>query len=80
MRRIGFAIHTLEGERLVACKVDARTGKSVLTFDAGSVLTIARFSKTDEDDLWTLYGPNGISGSVNGQGQFAVESSDEAAS
>ena len=77
IRKIGHAIRELEGECLSDCEVARTTGKTVLTFDAGSTLRISRFSKTDEDDLWTVYGPNGISGAVNAQGGFSVERSGE---
>lgn len=69
-RRISMALAKLKGQILTRATIDAQTGATRFDFDLGGVLTIRRYRRYPDDELWMLYKPNGYVLTIRGDGKY----------
>lgn len=70
LRRIELACKILEGQAIVSTRINPNTGATRFDFDLGCALHCHRFEKETDDELWTLYKPNGYVLNVHGNGTY----------
>ncbi|MEI6232153.1 MAG: hypothetical protein WCT04_03825 [Planctomycetota bacterium] len=69
-RRIQIAMAKLKGQILTSVTIDAKTAATRFEFDLGGVLTVYRYRRFADDELWSLYKPKGYVLSVLGDGTY----------
>lgn len=65
-----MALSRLEGQKLIGASVHADTVATNLDFDLGAKLSIRRTRIKSDDDIWSLYKPNGYVLSVRSDGKY----------
>lgn len=70
IRKIEQATSELSGQKLASISIDDGTGFTRFEFDLGCELECRRFDRENEDELWSLYRPNGYVLSVHGNGTY----------
>jgi hypothetical protein len=68
-----LAFDDLNGQRLLGIYVNPNNGATRFTFDLDTVLEVRRFDSRSKDELWLIYGRDGIERSVRGNGVFKRE-------
>jgi len=66
----GTACASLEGEKVAKVDIDPVTGRTRFTFDLGSTLEVRRINAKEDDEMWILYKPHGLTLSVRGDGRY----------
>ena len=72
-RQIHLALSLLGGQRLVDVSVHSGTGATTFAFDLDGCLQVRRFDRSSDDELWSLYKPNGYVLSIRGNGTYDHE-------
>lgn len=73
LRQRRMAASVLEGQRLVAVRIDARSAATTFAFDLGTTLEVRRGRRGSKDRLWILRKQTGYVLSVFGNGTYAHE-------
>jgi len=60
-----------EGERVKSVQVDARSGRTRISFDLGSTLDLWRIPSAHREEIWSLYAPRGWVLTVRGDGTYS---------
>jgi hypothetical protein len=69
-KRKNMALARLDGQKLVRVSVNQETSATQLDFDLDATLSIRRMSVKSDQEIWSLYQPNGYVLSVRADGKY----------